>query len=84
MTAGRLAHDYTAQQSHTGLKLHRKHYSTDHAFRTHEKVNVCSGEVHVGVLLYRTIKDIQCHHLRTHVLFIAVMCRDKSLLQIYV
>ncbi|XP_070206105.1 uncharacterized protein [Littorina saxatilis] len=34
---GSLSHDYTALRTVSGLKLHRKHVSAEHAFRTHEK-----------------------------------------------
>lgn len=34
---GSLTHDYRVQQTDSGLKLQRKHYSSNDAFRTHEK-----------------------------------------------
>ncbi|XP_076452271.1 uncharacterized protein LOC143287914 [Babylonia areolata] len=34
---GSLSHHYTAERTETGLKLQRKHFSSDSVFRTHEK-----------------------------------------------
>ncbi|KAL8573312.1 hypothetical protein ACOMHN_032774 [Nucella lapillus] len=51
---GRLSHQYTAQRRKTGLKLHRKHFSSDEVFRTHEKTLHYD---HVGTLLTALATD---------------------------